>query len=117
MKAQVDIAALAVSAGAGAVAVVANDLSLALFGVPIVQWSAAVSGAIFGVAFLPTASESRLSRPWTVLACVGAGVFLGRLAAHFAGIQEPAAVSGITFVIAAAPTVVLRFVLRRLTGE
>lgn len=103
---------LIVASGSGLVAVAfLNDISVALFGVPIAVWTAAASGALFGMAFMP--ASSAMSRPWTAVASAGAGVFLGRVLGHLLGVSE-ALIPGLAFLLAAAPAAFVRFVIKRL---
>lgn len=104
----------AVGAGIGATAVLLNDVSVVLFGAPISLVVACFGGAIFGATHFK--SESKGSRPWVVLVNTVAGVVLGAVVARL-GSLDGAVLSGLGFVISAAPVLFVRWIQGRVTGK
>ena len=104
---------------AGLISVAAlNQISVTLFGIPLVAWTASFSGSLFGLTFFP--AESKFSRPIVGLANMLAAVFLTGLIIALAdgmgfGLTGKAPyVGGIAFVIAVAPLPFIRFLRERL---
>lgn len=99
------------SAIAGATALTLDSVSWAMFGVAPAVWAGSFSGALFGATWFH--ADSRVAKPWAVLTNTLAGVFLSALAAaHFTmGVTTH---SGIGFLIACGPVLVIRALRSRL---
>lgn len=98
-------------AGIGAAAVLLNHISVQFLGAPLALVVAAFGGALFGATYFP--ADRRISRPWAVIVNTVAGVVLATVVAKLAGL-EGALLSGLGFVIAAAPVLVFRWITARL---
>jgi len=112
LKAGIPNAAAAVkSAATGGLAMTLDNISVAFFGVPVAQWVACFSGALFGATWFPP--DDKVGRPWAVVTNTLAGVFLtGLLLAQWQLSQGVSAGAG--FFISSAPLLVLRSVRARL---
>lgn len=113
MKTEIpNAAAAAKSAATGGVAMTLDHLSVAFFGVPLAQWVACFSGALFGATWFPPGDK--VSRPWAVVTNTLAGVFLtGLVMSQWQLAQGVSA--GLGFFISSAPLLVMRSVRARLT--
>jgi len=60
---------------------------------------------IFGAAFIPT--DSKLSKPLTVLAQMGAGIFIGGGGSSLAGWTNAPVICGIVFLLSSSPGIVI----------
>ena len=98
-------------AGLGAIAVLLNNVSVVFLGAPLALVVAAFGGALFGATYFPPAA--RVSRPWAVIVNTVAGVILASVVAKLAGLDGPL-LSGVAFLIAAAPVMIFRWIANRL---
>jgi hypothetical protein len=89
--------------GAGASVVVLNEVSL--------TW--------IGMLYLPVPNGTRKRiPPWLAVPTLwSAGIFLAPLIGRVAGFTEPVVLSGIGFIVAAAPVFFVRLVMRRIGGN
>src|SRR5882672_12338952 len=93
------------AAGVGATVLILDKVSLVVLGVPVAAFFAAVFGAIFGAAFIPT--DSKLSKPLTVLAQMGAGIFIGGGGSSLAGWTNAPVICGVVFLLSSSPGIVI----------
>ncbi len=105
--------------GAGASVVVLNEVSLTWIGMPLAGRAATFFGALFGVLYLPVPNGTRKRiPPWLAVPTLwSAGIFLAPLIGRVAGFTEPVVLSGIGFIVAAAPVFFVRLVMRRIGGN
>jgi hypothetical protein len=97
--------------------VAANQISLALIGMPIGGVAACVFGAAFGMIFLPPPKDGQRVHPLVALPVLaGCGVFGGTGLAFLLGWKEPAVIALAGLFFSAMPVPAMMFIKRKFFG-
>jgi hypothetical protein len=101
----------------GASVVAANQVALALVGMPLGGIAACVFGAMFGVLYLPIPKEGNKVPTWVAVPVLaGVGVFGGAGLGHIVGFTHPGALAFVGLVFSAMPVPAVRWFARKFWG-